>query len=389
MHVNLTGVRWPGISSLVFLLVACELVAVFPARAQEGVAGDVPVIARPKKELPKDLKTAKEAPAIRVQSALVTAPVTVIDSRGQFVYDLEEGDFQVFDNGVPQQLERFEVEQRAIAAVIVVETNSTVAPLLEQVRPLASMFSTLMLGTQGRAAVITYSDRVQVAQEFSSDSDRLDSTLRGLTARGDAARLNDALARAISLLEQRPKEERRVIVAFSEGFDTGSESTKEDVVQRATNAEVAIYGLGFSPAQALLARKPQAPPPNPLDTNVTRPLPPNTPRTPTNSENVYSMPIPVVPIIVATGEIIRSTVASSLLEFYAGYTGGVFYSHWSKKAVQDQLNRVASEIHSQYELSYVPDTLTQTGFHRIEVRVQRPKVKVRTRAGYFYQVANL
>jgi VWFA-related protein len=385
MHVNSNGVRWPGISSLVFLAVACELVAVSPAPAQEGVAGDVPVITKPKKEPPSDIKT---APAIRVQSALVTAPVTVIDSSGQFVYDLEEGDFQVFDNGVPQQLERFEVEQRAIAAVIVVETNSTVGPLLEQVRPLASMFSTLMLGTQGRAAVITYSDRVQVAQEFSSDSDRLDSTLRGLTARGDGARLNDALARAISLLEQRPKEERRVIVAFSEGSDSGSESTKEDVIHRATNAEVAIYGLGFSPTQALLARKPQAPPPNPLDTNVTRPLPPNTPRTPDASASVYSTPIPVVPIIVATGEIIRSAVASSLLEFYAGYTGGVFYSHWSKKAVQEQLNRVASEIHSQYELAYVPDTLSQTGFHRIEVRVQRPKLKVRTRAGYFYPVAN-
>jgi len=382
MRLNSAPEPSPFVASLALALLACELIPFYPARAQEGVAGDVPIIAKPKKEPPK------EAPHIRVQSTLVTAPVTVIDSAGEFVYDLQEEDFQVLDNGAPQRIERFEMEPNPLAAVIVVEANETVAPLLGQVRPLAPLFSTLMLGPQGQAAVITYGDRVNLVQEFSGDSDRLESALRGLVARGDAARLNDALARGIALLEKRPKAERRVMVVFSDGFDRGSETTKEDVVQRATNAEVTIYGLGFNPAQALLAKKPQAPPPNPLDTNVTRPLPPNTVPTPTHAENVYGTPIPIVPIIVATGEIIRSALASSLLEFYAGYTGGVFYSHWSKRAVQDQLSKIASEIHSQYELAYVPDTLSQTGFHRIEVQVRRPGVKVRTRAGYFYQAPN-
>jgi hypothetical protein len=61
----------------------------------------------------------------------------------------------------------------------------------------------------------------------------------------------------------------------------------------------------------------------------------------------------------------------------------VFYSHWSNKALQNQLNRIASEIQSQYELAYVPDTLSQAGFHHIEVHVRRTGVKVRARAGYF------
>jgi VWFA-related protein len=318
----------------------------------------------------------------------VTAPVTVVDSAGQFVYDLEETDFRVFDNGAPQRIARFEIEQRPLAVVIVVETNDRVAPLLDEVRPLAPLFSSLMLGPQGRAAVITFADRIQTVQQFTRDSDRLESTLRGLVARGGSTRLNDALMRAIALLESRPKEERRVIVGFAEGLDAGSESTREDVLQKAMNAEVTIYGLGFTPGRVLLAQTPKAPPPNPLDTNVARPLPPNTVHTPTISADVYSTPIPAVPILLATGEIIRSTVAASALEFYAGYTGGVFYSHWSKKGVQDELSKIASEIQSQYELAYVPNTLAQTGFHRIEVKVQRPGVKVRTRAGYFHQPKN-
>jgi VWFA-related protein len=372
--------------SLALAVLACGLIPFSTARAQQGVAGDNPVIASPKKEPPKDAP--KETSQIRVESSLVTAPVTVIDSAGQFIYDLEEKDFRVFDNGVPQRIERFEIEQHPLAAVIVVETNERIAPLLDEVRPLAPLFSALMLGPQGRAAVITFADRVQMVQPFTQDSDRLESTLRGLVARGDSTRLNDALTRAIVLLESRPKEEHRIIVAFSEGLDAGSENTNKDVLQKAMNAEVTIYGLGFTPARVLLAKKPQAPPPSPLDTNVTRPLPPNTVPTPTNSGNVYSTPIPVVPILLATGEIVRSTVVASLLEFYAGYTGGVFYSHWSKKGLQDELSKIASEIHSQYELAYVPDTLTQTGFHQIQVKVQRPGVKVRTRAGYFYQAKN-
>lgn len=362
--------------------------ALFPTRAQEGVAGAPPVFSGTKKEAPKEQKTPRERAEIRVQSNLVTTPVTALDTSGEFVYDLDEKEFQVFDNGVPQRIEQFENETRSLAVVIVIQTNHTVAPLLGQVRPLASVFSGLMLGPQGQAAVITYDDRVRVTQEFSNDSDLLSAAFSKLAPRGDRARLNDALHRAIALLEKRPKDERRVIVAFADGFDAGSETEKEEVVRRATTAEVAIYGLGFNPAEALLAQKPQAPPQSPLDTNVTRPLPPGTVPTPTRSENVYGTPIPVVPIMIATGQIIRSALASSLLEFYAGYTGGVFYSHWSKRALEKQLSRVATEIHSQYELAYVPDTLTQTGFHRIEVQVRRPGVKVRTRAGYFYQAMN-
>ena len=62
---------------------------------------------------------------------------------------------------------------------------------------------------------------------------------------------------------------------------------------------------------------------------------------------------------------------------------GVCYAHWSKKAVQDELNRIADEIHSQYEIAYVPHAPSDHGFHRIEVHVDRNGVKVRTKAGYF------
>jgi VWFA-related protein len=367
---------------LVFMAVAG---GVFVAWAQEGVTGVPPEFSPPKEEESKPGLARRDAADIRVQSTLVTTPVTVIDPQGEFVYDLKERDFEILDNGIPQRIERFENLARPVAAVIVVETNEVVRPVLDHVRPLGTIFSMLMLGPNGQAAVISYDDRVRQEQDFSNDGELLDKTLEGLKVRGDKARLNDALMRAIALLEKRPRTERRVIVAISDGFDSGSETGDEEVVRRATGAETTIYGLGFDPAHLLLAAKPKTPSPDPLNTNVTRPTPPGTAPTPSRSEGTYGAQVPIVDILAGTGKIIQSAVASSVLEFYAGYTGGAFFSHWKKHALEDQLSRMAAEINSQYELAYIPGALNQPGFHRIEVQVRRGGVKVRARAGYFYQ----
>jgi Ca-activated chloride channel family protein len=370
------------------LLGLCVLAFTAPAgrlaRAQEGVTGTAPVYSAPKEEEPQAPDTAKQAPTVRVVTTLVTASVMVTDSSGQPLYDLSKDDFTVFDNGVQQKLQRFEAEVRPPAVVVVVQTNRRVAPLLDPVRGLGPNIAGLMVGPQGNVALVAYDEKVRIAQEFTNDSDQLSTALRKLVARGYGSRLNDALMRALALLEKQPKEQRRIILAFSDSRDQGSETTNAEVVRRATTAEVQIYGLGFSNVQALLLKKPETTQQGPLDANVTRPLPPGVPQTPTNSANIYSTPIPVVPILTAAGETIWSIVASNLLEYYAGYTGGVYQSHWKKKTLEEQLSRMATEINSQYELAYVPDNLSEMGFHRLEVRVRRSGARVRARAGYFY-----
>jgi VWFA-related protein len=370
------------------LLTLCVLAFTTPGRpacAQEGVAGTAPVYSAPNnKEQSKAPDPAEQTPTVRVQTTLVTASVTVTDPSGQPIYDLTEDDFQVFDNGVRQKLQRFEAELRPPAVVVVVQANKRIAPLLDPVLTLGPAIAGLMVGSEGKVALVAYNEQVRVVQEFTNDSDQLATALRTLVARGYGSRLNDALQRALALLEKQPKEQRRIILAFSDSRDGGSETTSAEVVRRATTAEVEIYGLVFSTTEALLMKKPESPPQSPLDANVTRPLPSGMPATPTNSEGVYSTPIPPVPIITAAGETIRSTLASSLLEYYAGYTGGIYHSHWKSKTLEEQLSRIATEINAQYELAYVPDNLSEMGFHRLEVRVQRPRTKVRTRAGYFY-----
>jgi VWFA-related protein len=228
-------------------------------------------------------------------------------------------------------------------------------------------------------------------QNFSGDPDHLKITLQQIDSWGTKPRLNDAMMQGLALLETRPKPERRLMVVFSDGTDRGSENDKADVVRRATTDGTTIYGLHLSRMEAVLRDKPdQGHPMSPLDTNVTRPLPPGVAPTSTNSASIWS------PeggsenpngndILAAAGHDAVSVFVHNPLEIYATYTGGVYYSHWTETGLQDQLNRVCDEVHSQYEIAYIPSNLTDTGFHSIRVQVDKPGLRVRTRAGYFYQ----
>ncbi len=154
---------------------------------------------------------------------LVTTPVTVFDTSGNFVYDLEKDEFKIYDNGELQDIQQFDSEMRKLSLVIVVETNDATAPFLDSVHPLGSLFSDAVMGPQGEVAVITYSDHVELPLDFTSNGDKLDTVLRGLHGRGGGMHLDDAIAMALSKLDHRPKEDRKVVIIFSDGYNIGSQ----------------------------------------------------------------------------------------------------------------------------------------------------------------------
>ncbi|HEV2416621.1 MAG TPA: VWA domain-containing protein [Terriglobia bacterium] len=324
---------------------------------------------------------------IHVQSTLVEAPVTVVDSQGNYVQNLSQSDFEVLDNGVPQNITRFGLATQPVALVIVVQTNQTVDPLLYQVRPLGSLFSGLFLGTKGEAAVICFDDNVRVVQNFTSDPNTLDAALRHIDSVGTRTRLNDALARAILMLSQRPSSERRVILVFSEGLNSGSQTSREEIIRAATAADVAIYGMRFEPESALLKNKQEAPAPDPIDTNMARPGPPGRPQTPDTNQsywNPWNTPTNGLPLMTDTLNVLRSARFKDIMDAYSKYTGGQSFGNWKQSSFQNRLQKIALDVNSQYMLAYAPSTLKQTGFHRLVVRVREPGLKTRARAGYFY-----
>jgi VWFA-related protein len=378
------GRRFIGLGALAAGL-ACAVSLPGTLRAQSGVDGAAPVL-KPKTPPPPETPPENTPANIRVESSLVSTPVTVIDKSGEFVSDLEEKDFKLIDNGATQRIERFDVSSDPIAAVIVVQTTDSVGSLLGQVRPLGPVFSDLLLAPSGEAAVISFSDEIGQLLLFSGDPDRLKVTMQRLESYGSKPRLNDAMMQGLTLLETRPKTERRLMVVFSDGTDRGSENEKADVVRRATTDGTTIYAIHLSRMEALLRDPPdQGHPMDPLNANVTRPLAPGVVPTPMNSNNTWDAPYPMIPIITAAGTTVLSEFVKNPLVIYSGYTGGVYYSHWKETTLQSQLSRICSEVHTQYEIAYIPSNLTDTGFHTIRVEVDKPGLKVRARAGYFYQ----
>ena len=167
-------------ASLPLLVALAYLAPAATAWAQDGAAAKSPAAqAAPK---PDSTNPAQENPTYTITSnvQLVTTPVTVFDSSGQFVYDLEKDEFKIYDNGQLQDIKQFDSEMRKLSLVIVVETNDTTVPFLDSVRPLGSMFSDMVMGPQGEVAVLTYSDHVDLALDFTSNGDKLDTVLRGL-----------------------------------------------------------------------------------------------------------------------------------------------------------------------------------------------------------------
>ena len=80
----------------------------------------------------------------------------------------------------------------------------------------------------------------------------------------------------------------------------------------------------------------------------------------------------------------RAELRKNMLAPYPSYTGGRVYTPFKKHSFQDTLQLIALDFNSEYVLTYVPNTLTEEGFHQIQLDVSRPRLKVHTRFGYFY-----
>jgi len=316
--------------------------------------------------------------SIHVQSPLVVAPVTVTDSSGNFVENLRQEQFHVWDDDVEQQITYFNATTEPVAAVILVQTSKEVAPMLPEIYPLGILLSELLLGKSGEAAVVTFADQTDAIQNFSSDPEMLEGTLRTLKASGSKnVRQNDALAQAISMLSHQTRAKRRVVIVFSEGFDRGSVTSGFEVVRASSISNVTIYGIRFSPAGTELKNDGKSTLAQVLGPCPLSQLKPN-PAHPCN----FSLNL--APLAVLAAKTGAKELRTNLLGQYAGYSGGIVYTHWRKDAVQDQLQNIALAVNGQYDLAYVPTTLNNTGFHSLKIAVSEPGLRVRARVGYFY-----
>lgn len=333
---------------------------------------------------------------IKVQVALVTTPVTVRDSRGFMVHNLEAKDFRVTDNGVAQKISHFDLGGDPLSLVILAETSSRIAPLMPEMRKTGILFTETVMGPTGEAAVVSFNDSVNKLQDFTSNADTIESTIANLRLGTSGSKLYDAMAAGVEMLSDRPQAtrekpgRRRVLLILSEAMDDGSQKTLGEVLRQAQLANVTIYGVGLSTTRAELQSTPRPSQGTGLPVG-TLPPPPGVPDTPTLEDNRLGVgggggPIDLMAAAVWIVQHIQGQVRGNPLEVGAAATGGATLSTFKDRSIEKAIDAIGGELHSQYTLSYTPTGADTTGYHELKVSVVRndaKDLKIRARPGYY------
>lgn len=269
---------------------------------------------------------AQQQPTFRVSSQTVAIYATVVDADNHLATDLEQKDFEVYDNGVLKPLTLFKSDVQPITVVIMLDTSGSMTADIDLLKRAAEGFVLRML-PEDRARIGSFNDKVQISPRFSSDRDALIRILHDDLDYGNPTYLWDAIDASMSALAN--ESGRRVVLIFTDGEDDKSvRMNYNKVLTRAVTENFMIYAIGKQ------SRMPG------YVTNPDRKLPP-----------------------------------------LAAETGGGYYGLKLGADLNGPFSRIADELHRQYVLGFSADTLDGT-MHKLEVRVKTPGMIVRARKGY-------
>jgi VWFA-related protein len=311
---------------------------------------------------------------------LVVAPTTVTDSKGRYVDGLTPEDLILYDNNVPQRIQ-MDWMTYPISLVVAVQASSNSGAVVDKLGGSGILFTQLLAADAGETAVISFSDRVRVHQDFTAYPDLVIHALRMLRKEGSDAHMLDALREALLMLERRPAGRRRIILMIAERRDRSSAAKLPEVVELIQRLNATVYWLTFSPFLEPFTVKPKTA--EDLKPEAERikikqcdlcPPPDDTP-----------VPADLGPggLIYALGELIHLR-QPDLSRLFTNTTGGRALDFLKKKALEQAIQLVGEEVHRQYILSFEPKGGEPGKFHAIRVAVRnRPELQVKTREGYW------
>lgn len=269
-----------------------------------------------------------QEPVFRAGTRVVSLFATVFDTNGRLVADLQQEDFDVFDNDKLQTLVLFDNKIQPISVVVMLDTSLSMTGSIKLLQQAAEQF-VLRLLPDDSAKVGAFNDKIEVSDVFTNNRDRLISAIKDLDF-GNATRLWDALG--ASLDELKGLDGRRVVLVFTDGDDQGSRTRLGSIVDRARAEEVMIYAIG-------------------LESNF--------------FDGVRQV----------------RTRPDSGLKRLAEETGGGYFELEKEAELAPTFTKVAQELHSQYVLAFEPARLDGK-VHKLTVRMKKPGLSARARRSY-------
>jgi Ca-activated chloride channel homolog len=281
-----------------------------------------------------------QTPVFRSGASLVALNVTVLDGT-KLVGGLGRDDFQVFEDGKPQQVTFFESRSVPMDIILLLDTSSSMVDKMDLVHRAARGFMK-MLRPEDRGAVVAFADSVDIVQPLSSDMKAIEDAIEGTRAQGSTS-LHNAIYVALKQFGRGAAftgdVRRQAIAVLSDGQDTKSLVSFDDVMALARKTGVNVYTIGLQS--------------------------PSTSRSTGDDRHVLSE-------------------GDYALKSLAHETGAQWFFPKSANELKSVYDSIANELSAQYSIGYSPSNPLADGrFRRIAVRVAtNPALKLRARSGY-------
>jgi len=284
---------------------------------------------------------------IRVKTTLVNSPVLVIGRDGKFVPNLRREDFQVFENGVKQEIAYFAPVDNPFTVALVIDASRSTVFNLADIQQAALAFVERMRPND-RAVVVSFSDDLKVASEATSDRETLRRAIASIRP-GGGSRVYDAVD---SIVEEMNRiEGRTALVLFSDGVDNDSRrATFDSTLRKVERSDTLIYPVQFSTYERMKSRAPA------------------------------SGRLPIEGTGFSEQDYRR---AGAYLRRLADATSTGVYPAAEISDLDRAIASIVDELHNEYSIGYYPRNAGLSGEQRrVEVRVNRPQLVVRARTGY-------
>lgn len=280
------------------------------------------------------------APTIRVESSEVLVPTLVEKSSGEILYGLGPSDFELTDNGVPQKIQvDDDLDNEPVSVVVAIEKGRMAALEFRNIHGLASLIDLFLGDGRSEAALVSFDSKPQTVVGFSGDSGAIGRGLKSLEPGDGGAAILDTVGYSVKLLNERPKDYRRVLLLVSETRDHGSRN--EDpahLVEEIGTSNTLVLSVAFSPSKALLLHDLKG----------------------GQGGGVADL---LTPLMMAV-QGVRKNVAEEI----ARMSGGEYAPFTSARGFEDRIQELSKHARNRYLLSFRPTDNTP-GLHLIDVRL--------------------
>ena len=313
---------------------------------------------------------------IRVNTTLVTIPVSVMDRDGRYIPNLHKEDFRLWENGLEQSVAFFASVDKPFSLVLMLDTSGSTRFRLEDIQDAAITFVN-QLRQDDRVMVVSFDDQIRVLTEFTSDRYRLRDAIRQ-TRTGEGTKLYDAVDLVMNQrLNSVPG--RKAIVLFTDGVDTTSRhASYASNIRDAEELDALVYPVQYNTY---------------ADQGGGSNLPGGG-RWPNSNADILGQILGGIFRKGGGGSSGGGGVGNSRREYeladrylreLAASTGARGYHADSTQNLASAFANIAEELRRQYSLGYYPKTPAQAGQRRqIKVRVNQPDLAVRTRDSYIF-----